>query len=68
MCLFRISRELQFGVCKHGKPHAREGEGFHREEKEVGRVIVKQSPWLFTAFPCQERRACLIPTGLLRKR
>ena len=40
MSLFGISRELQFGVCNHGKTRAspciaREGEHFYKEEKEV---------------------------------
>ena len=47
MGLFRISRELQFGVCNHGEPRAspltaREGELFYREEKEVGRALVNR--------------------------
>lgn len=51
MDLFGISGELQFRVCDHGKacasPHmAREGKHCHREEKEAGNVIVKQSAWL----------------------
>ena len=51
MDLFGISRELHFGVCNHGKPcassfMAKEGEHFYREEKEVGRAIIKR-PWLF---------------------
>ena len=68
MGLFWISRELQFGVCNHGEPStssctAREGEHFHRDEKEVGRVLVNKE---FMAFhwlsPCQERT--LLPVGL----
>ena len=51
MGLFGIGRELKFRVCNHSKPRAsphmaRTGECFHGEKKEVGRVIVKQSPWL----------------------
>ena len=41
--LCTICRELQFEVCNHGKHAspctAREGECFHRKEKEVGRAI-----------------------------
>lgn len=52
MGLFRISRELKFGVSNHGEPHtsfhtAREGKQFYREEQEIRRVIVNQE---FTAF------------------
>ena len=48
MGLFGISGELQFRVCNHGKPcasphMAREEEHCNREEKEAGKVIVKQS-------------------------
>ena len=51
MGLFGISGEFQFRVSDHGKPcasphMAREGEHCHREEKEAGMVIVKQSAWL----------------------
>ena len=61
MGLFRISRELQFGLCNHGKPRAssrlsREGECFYRGEKEVGRVIKnKESTAFHWLSPCQER-------------
>lgn len=45
MSLSRISRELQFRVFNHGKPHASlhtapEGEYFYRGEKKVGTTIV----------------------------
>ena len=44
MGLFRISRELQFGVCNHGEPResshlSREGEYFYRRGKGSWRVI-----------------------------
>ena len=52
MGLFGISRELQFGVCNHGKPcasshRAREGELFYRGGKAVGRAVINKSLWLF---------------------
>ena len=52
MGLFRISRELQFGVCIFGKPHAsphtvREGEYFYRRSKEVGKAIVNKESMAF---------------------
>ena len=61
MGLFGISGELQFRVCNHGKPcasphMAREGEHFQREEKEVGKDVVKQCMALNWQSPCQERR------------
>ena len=42
-----ISKELQFGVCNYGKPHAspeQQGEEklFYRGEEEVGRAIVNK--------------------------
>ena len=47
-------------------PQAREGEGFYREEKEVGSAEVNKEPmalhWLSL---CQERREIfLLPVGL----
>ena len=47
MGFFGISKELQFGVCKHGEPctsphMAREGECFYRGEKEAGEGCSKQ--------------------------
>ena len=47
MGLFRIVRELQFGVCNHGKPHsspymAREGKHFCRWEREAGSAKVNK--------------------------
>jgi len=50
--LFRISRELQLGVCHHGKPHsslhkAREGKHISGEEKEVGRTILNKESMAF---------------------
>ena len=55
MGLFGISKELQFGVCNHGKPcpspcKARERECFYTGEKEVGEGYSKQSPWLFIGW------------------
>lgn len=43
MCLFGIKKQLQFGLCNHGKPctsSKQQGEEklFHRGEEEVGRV------------------------------
>ena len=45
--LFGISKDLQFGVCDHGKlcaspQTAREGEHFYRGEKKVGRAVVNR--------------------------
>ena len=51
MDLFEIGRELKFGVCSHGKPHAsphtaRKGEHFYGGEgrgvEEVGRALVSR--------------------------
>ena len=47
MDLFGISRELQYRVCNHGKPHAsphkaRGEESFYIEEKEFGKAIVNK--------------------------
>ena len=61
MGLFRISRELQFRVCNHGKPQAslptaRKGEHFYREEKEAGRVITNKARGFHWLSLCQERR------------
>jgi len=55
MGLFGINRELQFGVCNHGKLHAschmlREREHFYIREKKDGRVIAK-SLWLSLSLP-----------------
>ena len=61
MGFFGISRELQLGVCNHGEPcasphMAREGELFHREEKDVERAMVKEESMVFHWLsPCQER-------------
>ena len=46
----RISKELQFGVCNYGEPHAspeQQGEEklFHRGKEEVGRAIVNKVHW-----------------------
>ena len=71
MGLFRINRELQFGVCIHGVLHAsphREGEEdyFYRREKEVGRAIVSKGSMAFHWLSlCQERKGVfLFPVGL----
>lgn len=50
-----FSRELHFGICNHGEPHASPQKNWRRElfcrgEKEVGRDVHKQSPWLFTGW------------------
>ena len=69
MGLFRISRELQFRVCNHGKPQAslptaRKGEHFYREEKEAGRVITNKARGFHWLSLCQERKgAVLLPAG-----
>lgn len=47
MILFGVSKELQFEVCYHSKPHAnpptvREKKLFYRGEEDVGRAIVNQ--------------------------
>ena len=61
MGLFRISRELQFRVCKNSKSHAslhmvREGELFYRGEEGFGRATVSREPTAFHWLcPCQER-------------
>ena len=68
--LFRISRELQFRVCNHGKSRAssckaRKGEHVYREEKEVGMALVnKESVAFHWLSPSQERRVCIPPFGL----
>lgn len=75
--LFRIGRELQFGVCKndetfltrcrHGNSHMeREGWFFYRGKKKVGKVLVNKESMVFhwlNSF--QEIRGdFLLPTGL----
>ena len=47
MDLFRISKELQFRVCKHGEPCAspriaREEKLYYRRKEEVGKAIVNK--------------------------
>lgn len=70
MGLFRINRELQFGVYNHDKPcvslsRAKKIECFHKEEKEIGRTIVnKESMDFHWLSPCQERsRVFCLPLG-----
>ena len=51
MSLFRIKKELQFGVCNHGKPYAslitaKEGQ-LIEGEKEVGRAVVNKESMTF---------------------
>ena len=65
LSLFKISRELQFGVCNHGEPHsrslrAREG-GFYREEKEIQRAIVNRSSRLFMGSVFARKGVFLLP-------
>ena len=48
MGLFRISKELQFGICNHGEPHASPHTA--KEEKgkrKLGGLQLTKSPWLF---------------------
>ena len=71
MGLSWVSRELQFGVCNHGEPHAspqmaREGALFYRGEKKARRARVNIEfmgfHWLSS---CQERGGVfLLPVGL----
>jgi len=49
MGFFRVSRELQFGICNQGEPHVsphstRGGPCFYREEKEGERLSRAKSP------------------------
>ena len=51
MSLFRIRKELQFGVCNHGKPHAslitaKEGQ-IKEGEKEFGTAVVNKESMTF---------------------
>ena len=69
MGLFGIGRELQNSACSHGKPLAnprpeREGEHFYREERDVGRVIIKNFMTFHWLSPYQEREVFLLPVGL----
>ena len=53
--LFRIKRELQFGVSNNAKPlqtpcMAGEEEYLYRREKEGGRVKITESPWFFISW------------------
>ena len=66
MGLFEMSRELQFGLCNHGKPHAsphkaRE-EHFYREEKEFRMATVNRVHGFSLAETCQERRGIFLPS------
>lgn len=42
VCLFRMSRKLQFRICNHDEPHGREREFFYRRENVVGKAIVNK--------------------------
>ena len=62
MSLFRIKKELQFGVCNHGKPYAslitaKEGQ-LIEGEKEVGRAVVNKESMTFHSWllPGEKRR------------
>lgn len=64
MGLFRISRELQFGVCNHSESHASPREG-DRGEREIGRAVVnKEAMGFHWRSPCQERGDFLLPVEL----
>ena len=65
MDLFRISKELQCGICKHGKrgaslPATRKEEISHRGEKKVGRATVDKvstggtESWMCSGFSLAE--------------
>ena len=70
MGLFGISRELQFGICKHESSDvsscmARK-EYSYKKEKKIKKAIVNKAfmafHWLKT---CQERRVCILPVQLV---
>ena len=70
MGLFRISRELQFGVCNYGEPRAgshlsREGEYFYRRGKGSWEGYKNRKSVAFHWLnPCQKRRAFLSLVGV----
>ena len=49
MGLFRISRELQFGICNHDEPHSSQGKenAFTEGETEVGRAVINKESLAF---------------------
>ena len=72
MDLFEIGRELKFGVCSHGKPHAsphtaRKGERFYGREgrgvEEVGRALVNRVHAFLLAESLPGKKRSLLPVG-----
>lgn len=65
MGLFRISRELQFGVCTHGEPRVSLYTA-RGEENEVGRARVNTESMAFSWLSCcwERREVFLLPAGL----
>ena len=65
MGLFRISTELQFGVCNHGEPRVSLSTA-SGGENEVGRARVNTESMAFNWLSCcrERREVFLLPAGL----
>ena len=71
MSLFRIKKELQFGVCNHGKPYAslitaKEGQ-LIEGEKEVGRAVVNKEYMTLHWLSCDSLSQAELSPGKKRK-